>query len=401
MKTSKCGLAGVAGKVAQANVSPMRIAFVTPAYWPALSFGGPVWVFRALARELAARGHDVDVWTTTLVELGRSPSRRSTTDAVDGARVHYLATPLHFRWMGIAPRLPLALDRRRPDVVHVFGYRDFVGTAAAAWARVRRVPYVFEPLGMFQPKLRKVALKRVLDATLYRGVATGARAAIATSEVERRELLGGGVSPNRIVVRPNGFPEPFEPEPGRLRELAGVAGDTPLLLSVGRVARGKGLELVVEALAGLPGVHFAVVGPDGGHGLTAELLRLRERLGVADRVHLLGAVGPEPPLALYGDADVFVLASRHENFGMVAAEAAAAGTPSVLTDRCGIAELLGGRGALLVPYELGALREALERLLRNEELRRTLGAGGREVAREHSWPRIAELQERIYQRVVA
>ncbi|MBA2385020.1 MAG: glycosyltransferase, partial [Actinobacteria bacterium] len=134
----------------------MRIAFVTPAYWPALSFGGPIWVFRALARELSARGHDVDVWTTSLVELGRRPSRRSSDEEVDGARVHYLGTPLRFRWMGIAPRLPLALDRLRPDVVHVFGYRDFVGTAAAAWARARRVPYVFEPLGMFRPKLRKV-----------------------------------------------------------------------------------------------------------------------------------------------------------------------------------------------------------------------------------------------------
>jgi len=154
---------------------------VTPAYWPALSFGGPIWVFRALARELVARGHEVDVWTTTLVELGRRPSGRSREDEVDGARVHYLGTPLRFRWMGIAPRLPLALDRRRPDVVHVFGYRDFVGTAAAAWARARRVPYVFEPLGMFRPKLRKVGLKRVLDSTLYRGVATGARVAVATS----------------------------------------------------------------------------------------------------------------------------------------------------------------------------------------------------------------------------
>jgi glycosyltransferase involved in cell wall biosynthesis len=383
----------------------MRIAFVTPAYWPALSFGGPIWVFRALARELAARGHDVDVWTTSLVELGRRPLRSREAE-VDGARVHYLGTPLRFRWMGIAPRLPLALDRRRPDVVHVFGYRDFVGTAAAAWARARRVPYVFEPLGMFRPKLRKVALKRVLDSSIYRGVATGARIAIATSELERRELLDGGVSAERIVVRPNGFPEPLAPQPlesqrGRLRELAGVDDGVPLLLSVGRVARGKGLELVVEALPRLAGVHFAVVGPDGGHGMTAELLRLRDRLGVSDRVHLLGSIGPEPPLDLYGDADVFVLASRHENFGLVAAESAAAGTPSVVTDRCGIAELLGGRGALVVPYELEAVRGALDRLLGSAELRRTLAAGGREVAAEHSWPRIAELQERIYQRVVA
>jgi glycosyltransferase involved in cell wall biosynthesis len=72
----------------------------------------------------------------------------------------------------------------------------------------------------------------------------------------------------------------------------------------------------------------------------------------------------------------------------------------VVTDRCGIAELLGGRGALVVPYDREAVREALERLLGDAELRRTLAAGGREVAAENSWPRIAALQERIYQRVV-
>ena len=65
-------------------------------------------------------------------------------------------------------------------------------------------------------------------------------------------------------------------------------------------------------------------------------------------MHLLGAV--ESPLDLYGDADVFALPSAHENFGMVAAEAAAAGTASVVSDRCGVAEVVRDRGALVVPY---------------------------------------------------
>ena len=85
-------------------------------------------------------------------------------------RVTYLSTPISYRWMGITPSLPLALERlERPDVVHVLGYRDPISTGVAAWAWLRRIPYVFEPLGMFEPRLRKVPLKRALDATLYRG----------------------------------------------------------------------------------------------------------------------------------------------------------------------------------------------------------------------------------------
>ena len=308
--------------------------------------------------------------TTTLTAIGERPARSSRTDEVDGATVHYLGTPLRFRWFGITPALTRALGTLpRPDVVHVFGYRDWVSTVTARWCRVNGVPYVFEPLGMFRPKLRKVALKRALDGTLYRAVPRGAALAIGASERERQELEAV-VPPERVVVRPNGFPAPYDPppRPGPLRSRLGLDATAPLVLSVGRVARGKGLEHLVAAVASLEGVQLAIAGPDDGHGLLPELLALRDRLGAGGRVHLLGAV--ESPLDLYGDADVFVLPSAHENFGMVAAEAAAAGTASVVSDRCGVAEVMRDRGALVVPYGEAPLQEALARLLGDERAAR-------------------------------
>jgi hypothetical protein len=154
---------------------PLRILLASPAYWPARAFGGPVVVARELIGRLVERGHTVDVVTTTLVDLGSRPASRSYVATVDGATVHYIGTPLHYRWMGITPTLPFAFRRlTRPDVAHIFGFRDPVTTLTAAWCRLRRIPYVFEPLGMFRPRLRKVWLKGALDASLYRGVASGA-----------------------------------------------------------------------------------------------------------------------------------------------------------------------------------------------------------------------------------
>jgi len=378
----------------------LHIVFAAPAYWPATAFGGPIPVMRALARELTALGHRVDVVTTTLTTVQDRPARQSSTAELDGATIRYLGTPLRYRWFGLAPSLQRQLAALpTPDVVHVFGFRDYVSTVAARWCRRHGVPYVFEPLGMFRPKLRKVLLKRALDDTLYRAVPRGAALAIAASEIERRELTAV-VPPAQIAIRPNGFPAPPEPvlRPGPLRNRLGLDPSVPLVLSVGRIAHGKGLEQLVGAVSRLDGVQLAIVGPDDGHGLSSELLRLRHRLGSADRVHLLGPV--DSPLELYGDADVFALGSAHENFGMVAAEAAAAGTASAVTDRCGVAELLRDRGALVVPYGEDPLHGALARLLADEALREQLGRGGREVAAELSWSNVARLQAEIYERVM-
>ena len=151
---------------------PLSILLATPAYWPAVAFGGPIPVARELVRRAVEHGHEVRVVTTSLLDLGRRPAARSSRAIVDGAEVHYLGTPVAYRWMGFTPALPLVLARLpRPDVVHVMGLRDPLSTAAALWCRARRIPYVLEPLGMFRPRLRKVRLKRAFDAALGRPVA--------------------------------------------------------------------------------------------------------------------------------------------------------------------------------------------------------------------------------------
>jgi glycosyltransferase involved in cell wall biosynthesis len=385
-----------------ASSSPRRrILFVAPAYWPAVAFGGPIPVLRELAAGLTARGHRVDVLTTSLTDVGRGASVHTRQTVVDGAFVNYLATPLTYRWMGVTPSLPLRLRALgRPDVVHVFGLRDPVGTGTALWARMRGIPYVFEALGMFGPKLRKVRLKRVLDARLLRWLPAHAEAAIACSAIERDEYLAGGVDPDRIVIRPNGFPAPYRgPRTGALRRRLGIDAAAPLVLYVGRVAGGKGIEFLLDAARMLPDVHVAIVGPDDRHGLGAWIAARRSADGTAERVHVVGPWPGGVPAEVYADADVFALPSRHESFGMAAAEAAAAGVPVVVSDRCGAAELLG-EAAVVVPYDASAVRAAIGRLLRDPEERLRRSAAGAAVAERHSWARVVELQEELYDRAL-
>ena len=104
----------------------------------------------------------------------------------------------------------------------------------------------------------------------------------------------------------------------------------------------------------------------------------------------------EPPHGLYPQADVFVLASEGESFGMVAAEAAAAGTPVIVSERCGIASFFEDGEALIVPHEREAVVTGVRRVLDDAELRARLARGGIEAARRTSWDRIADVQEEIY-----
>jgi glycosyltransferase involved in cell wall biosynthesis len=252
---------------------------------------------------------------------------------------------------------------------------------------------------MFEPRVRKVRLKRLFDRTVARHVAARAAAVTVVSEHEARHVEAGGVPRTRIHVRGNPFPKPAAVSPnGSLRRLLGV-DDAPIVLYVGRIAHGKGIELLLEALAEIPDAHLALVGPDDRHGMMTTVLAASSAPATAGRVHALGAV--DDTLPLYADADVFVLPSEGESFGLVAAEAAAAGTPVVVTDRCGVAEFLGENGALVVPFERIALAAAIRRALDDGELRGRLRAGGRAAAERWSPDAVVARQEEIYRRALA
>jgi glycosyltransferase involved in cell wall biosynthesis len=372
----------------------LRILFAIPAYWPAHAFGGPVVVAKELVSHVVTRGHEVDVVTTTLRDVAERPDRRTTVATVDGARVTYLGTPLRYRWMGITPTLPLALRRLpRPDVAHVMGFRDPVTTTVAAWCRARGVPYVFEPVGMFRPRLRKVRVKRLFDATLARGVASGASLVIVSSPRERADVVACGVDPARVRLRVNAFPIPPAAGPDPLEGV--VPPGAPVVLYVGRIAAEKGIEHLLEVAQRLPDAHVVLAGPDDRHG-TMNAVRVAARApGTAGRIHVLPPT-PGPPYDLYRRADVFALASGGENFGLVAAEAASVGTPVVVSDRTGVAGSFADGEALVIPYDADATAEAVARVLGDPDLRRRLSQGALRAAARSTWDAAVDQQLAIY-----
>jgi len=142
-------------------------------------------------------------------------------------------------------------------------------------------------------------------------------------------------------------------------------------------------------------MRLVFAGPDES-GMLAWLQSQARELGVEERVLFAGSVFGDEKWAAYRDADVFVLPSRNENFGNTAAEAAACGTPVVVTENCGIAPLLEGTAGIVVRHETAEVATAVKQVLFNGELRERLAQGGKTAASRLAWDEPVYEMERLY-----
>jgi D-inositol-3-phosphate glycosyltransferase len=238
---------------------------------------------------------------------------------------------------------------------------------------------------------------------------------VAATPLDREQMVQHyAADPARIVVVPPGVDtDLFQPgSRTAARARLGLPADAPLLLSVGRMEPLKGMDTLIEALALLRSRHpsrFANLGallvggapetrPEDWNSEQQRLAALRTSLGVAEAVTFAGAADHAALHTYYAAADVYVLASRYESFGMAALEALACGTPVAASNAGGPAILIQPEqsGLLVPPADAPALADALERLLSNAALHQRLSQGGRQRASQYDWARIAEEICRVY-----
>jgi glycosyltransferase involved in cell wall biosynthesis len=396
----------------------MRILNVTETYAPFLEFGGPPVKVRALAHGLARRGHAVNVLTadwglekrlrhhseSDLQTLGWDRSPFGWRHAEEGVQSIYLPSWFRYRALSWNPAVKRYCRARLQnfDVVHIFGIYDLLGYAVAASARSRNTPYVVEPIGMFVPIVRNVWLKRMYHYFVGQRLFAGASTVIATSDLEVQELASAGVALQKIVLRRNGVESPGSwPVRGKFRASLDIPEQAKLILFLGRLSPKKSPELLLQAFGNLPeriGEHTLMLvfaGPDD-NSMQQRLTTIASRLGISGRVRFSGPLYGDDKWAAYRDADVFVLPSQNENFGNTAAEAAAAGTPVVVTEQCGIAPLVKGVAGLVVAHDETSVANALERLLRDAQVYAEFVAGCAELTSRLSWEKPVSQMEELY-----
>jgi glycosyltransferase involved in cell wall biosynthesis len=286
---------------------------------------------------------------------------------------------------------PLALSRRLDIVTPMFCWAAFYEALAGerlrgpslAWAAERRFA-----LGL---ERRTFVPDRV-------GVLAAESAGLA-GDLERHYPA----IPVELTVRGTDL-ERFHPDPGaraRMRADQGVRDGDPVALLVAR-GRGelKGIGVAIAALAelkraGRPTPLLWIVG-HGQRGYRAHA----ERLGVADRVSLLGSRAEMREV--FSAADIFLLPSVYETFSMAAHEAAACGLPLIATPVNGVRELIGeGEAGILVERDAASVAAALDRLAGDAELRARLGAVGRQRASGRRFDAYSKSVLALYERLIA
>ncbi|HNB21632.1 MAG TPA: glycosyltransferase family 4 protein [Candidatus Melainabacteria bacterium] len=381
-----------------------RILMLSWEYPPRL-IGGLGRVVCALSREMVAQGCEVHVITADhpgteeyeLDEGGVHVHRVKTQTGPDGVD---WPTPNFITWdarlnFGIL-QYALKLHREQPfDIVHA---HDWL-VADAAWV----LKSVGLPLvstihatefgrnhGIFTDD------SRYIDTVEWRLIYESRLVIVNSSHMFDEVVDHFIVPPEKIITIPNGvFPDKLQStdEPGALRAKHGV-GDGPVLLFVGRLVREKGIQVLLEAaptiLESHPGATIVIAGAGYYEG---ELRALTETKGLGERVKFFGLANDADLSELYTIADVLVVPSLYEPFGIVALEGMAARVPTVTSDAGGLKDIVEHTkdGITTFAGDPSSLAWGILQILDNPELAKSIKAAARQkVLDQFTWTKIAE-----------
>ena len=301
----------------------------------------------------------------------------------------------------------LAQRSDRYDVIHLHALFSYPAVVAAACARRAAIPFVVRPLGTLnrwgmaqrRPWFKKLSFRWIESGMLRRAAAVH-----YTSEQEAWEASLLGVE-HRAAVIPNPVNLPAAvPASGEFRVKHRLQ-DKLLALFLSRLDPKKGLDLLLPAFAVLHSQQPRAALAIAGHGEASFVAGLKERaasLGLAQSIVWAGFLEGKEKQAALADADLFVLPSYSENFGVAVVEAMGAGVPVILSDQVGIHREVSQAGAgLVVECGVDSLSDALRRAMADAEWRRRAGANGIQAARQFAPPAVAAQLESLYKRIRA
>jgi len=379
---------------------------VTPTFLP--YFGGQEVYVRKLSENLAKRGHEVTIFTTDAVS--RIPFKRAFAERQESGAYTVLRFPCQgflYSYVPIAPRFILAVLSKsitNHHVVHVHGFGHVTSDVAALMRRIFRVPVVLTTHGLHQETGQRGFVRSLFwyyyRETCVRITLHTVDRILTLSPDESRYLARFGPNvESKVTVVPIGVAtEEFLRFAGKTPSPT----DRPMVLYVGRIYPGKGLNFLIEAISSLKSYNPLVVLAGERTEYVSVLQELAKKLGVDRNVVFTGFVDEEEKSRLLSEASVFCLPSKYEGASLATLEAMAAGTPIVATRTGGLQYLVrDGSSGFLVRYgRADEIALSLEKIITNPLLRDEMGKRASATAKDYEWTTIAARIEEIYEEVI-
>nr|WP_272903502.1 glycosyltransferase [Sulfitobacter sp. M220] len=364
----------------------IRILHVAPTFFPAIRWGGPIFSTKAICDGVSATPcFEIQVHTTDAA--GPDPYDNLELEELIVERPEGYTISYHRRvkghaisW-GLLRALPMAI--RQADVVHLTSAYSFPTLPTLALARIFRRPVVWSPRGAIQateewqqaPRKRLKKIFEVVAKAIMSQSSVFHVTATSEAEATARRMPG-----HRMVVIPNSVQLPAEKVLDRPFRPAGKMR----LMFLSRIHEKKGLDILIDALAQLPEHISLDIYGTGEAKYLAQLMEKFEILGVSDRVTMHGHVNGIDKTRAFERADIFVLPSYSENFGIVIAEALAHGLPVITTNATPWGALDAEGCGICVPVSTISLQKAIADFEQKEtENLAAMGLRGRKwVARD-------------------
>ncbi len=389
----------------------MNILHIVPSYIPAYSHGGPILSVHTLNKWLVKLGMHVTVYTTNIdgKKLLDVPTGKEMD--VDGVRVFYFPISVRSWEYSCAMHRALIKNIKNFDCVHITSVFLSASVLGAHYARKYKKPYIISPRGslMKEPLKRKSAfLKKIYLALIEKNNLKNADAIHFTLDREREEYEEQKLPFKKFFVIPNSFDwKDFEKqtEKGMIRKRFGIGENIPLILFLSRVSWKKGFDTLIPALkdvvSEISAAKLLIVGGDEeGYKKDVEFLVAKNQL--QDNVIFAGMLLGDDKIGAYKDANIFVLPSYSENFGMVVAEALASGTVAALTEGVALSGKIRKENVgIVVKKDVRELSDAMISVLRHPEKFSEMTERGKEfVAREFSPEIIAKKFVEVYKEAI-
>jgi len=280
------------------------------------------------------------------------------------------------------------------DVAHIHGHGRFTSNFSMKFLN-KKIPFIYSGQGFFHTKKHSF-FKKVYDF-FFASRLKNARFCTALTDLEKTKLLGFGIEKEKIKVIPGGIDfQKFHLKENKKKlkkYLFKKEFNKKVLLYVGRIHESKGLQTVIEAIKDMDLI-FVIAGKDAGY---KKILESKiKTLGIQNKIRFLGNISEEKLIKTYNAADLFVLFSDWEGFGLVVIEAMASGVPVIGSNNGALPLLIKNNYNGFIAENNEELKEKIKLTIKDKKLMKKLRKNSIKFAETFDWKNIVEMHVKLY-----